>query len=233
MGMPAIEMTQNSSICKHCSLGVFCRNVTSEWSLVTEQLVLHRKESLYSYHDSFSSLYAIASGGIKTCYVDMEGQERIHQFYLSGEVLGFEAIHSKYYPFTAKAMTHTKVCRIPYERLMRFMATHPHLLGKLLESISQRFNFGKYTNSPTAEQRLATFLFELQERIPDHQAKIDFNLCMSRQDIGSYLDLATETISRLLSRFKKEQILEVKNKSIKIIDPAKLRQIAQDGLIDS
>lgn len=226
------EAVEVNSSCKHCTLGTFCRSADPDSPLVTGHQVLKRRESLYSYRDSFSSIYAIASGAIKTFQIDVEGKERIHQFYLPGEILGFEAIHPNYFPLSAMAITNTKVCRISYERLIDFVTIHPHLFRRLMESVSQRFNFGVYVTAATAEQRMASFLLELCGRIPNNLSTQDVDLCMSRQDIGNYLGLAAETISRVLSRFKNRKLIVITNKKINVLDSVKLQWIAQDGLAD-
>lgn len=227
------ELTQEKSSCHHCIFTSFCQRAAPASPLVSGRQLLKRRESLYSYRDAFSHLYAIKSGAVKTFHVDLEGQESIHQFYLAGEILGFEAIYLNHYPFSAIAITNTTVCRIPYERLINLISSRPDLNRHLLTSISQRFSFGQYVTAPTADQRLSAFLLELSRRQPDCNTPIELDLCMSRQDIGNYLGLAAETISRILSRFQKNRLLVIKSKKIKLLDHTQLQWIAQDGLAKS
>lgn len=217
--------------CQHCMLYCFClqaANANKPQTLVHKKRQLKPKELLYSCRDKFSNIYAIKAGAVKTFGIDMEGKEHIHHFYLAGEMMGFEAVHAGCYPFSAISMSaETEVCEIRYEHLLEAIFSHPDLHRKILSFISQRFNFGLYVTAPHAVQRLASFLLELEQRLHAETSCSEFTLCMSRQDIGNYLGLATETVSRIFTRLQRDRIISVSNRKVKVLALEKLRWIAQ------
>ncbi len=201
-------------------------------SLATSRKYLKRQETLYSYHDAFHSIYAVSSGAIKTVHIDLEGNQHIQQFYFQGESLGFDAIYPNYHPFSAITITASEICKIPYNTLMNFISLNHQFYPQLISKISQQFNFGLYVNSYSAEQRIACFLLELIKRLDIDKTNLEFDILMSRQDIGHYLGLATETISRVLTRFQQRHLIETAQKKMKICDINALQWIAQDGIFN-
>lgn len=215
--------TQDQQTCDRCKLNFICSEASRGSPFVIRQHGLKRKERLFSSNDAFTSIYAIHSGAMKTFHLDFSGQERIHQFYLPGELLGFEAVYSNYYPLSAVAMVNTSVCQVPYERLLQFVFSRPEWHRRIISMISQRFNFGQYIASLTAEQRIAAFLVEMSRRLFVDGESVEFELVMSRQDIGYYLGLATETVSRVFTRFKQTNFIAINNKKIALIEMDKLQ----------
>lgn len=201
-------------------------------SLVTSRKYLKRQETLYSYHDAFHSIYAVCSGAVKTVHIDLEGNQQIQQFYFPGEILGFDAIYPNYHPFSAITVTASEVCKISYNTLMNFTSLNNQFYPQLISQISQRYNFGLYVNSYSAEQRLACFLLELIKRLDINEERLEFDILMSRQDIGYYLGLATETISRVLTRFQQRHLIEAAHKKMKICNIQGLQWIAQGGRLN-
>jgi CRP/FNR family transcriptional regulator len=190
---------------------------------------LKRKELLYSYRDTFKHVYAVRTGAIKTFQIDMNGQERIHGFYLPGEIIGLEAIDAGYYPYSAIALTASSVCEIPFNRLLDYVATFPYLQRQLITTISHRMNQGQYTNAPTSEQRLASFILDMADRLHGNQLYESIDLPMSRYDIGNYLGLAPETVSRMMTRFQQSDLIHAQHKKITLLNVTTLQWIAQDG----
>lgn len=222
--------------CQHCMMMPMCMHKTAsacqhpKAPVVTRTHTLKRRELLYSYRDDFKCLFAVNSGALKTFHIDMNGQERIHQFYLPGEIIGLEAIHLGYHPYSAIALKPASVCDIPFDNLTNFIAATPNLQKQLFTSLSHRINVSHYVTASTAEQRLAGFLQDICHRLHHHTAHVEFELPMSRYDIGNYLGLAPETISRLFTRFQQAELINVQNKKIQLIDPNKLQWIAQEGM---
>ncbi|MCX7116667.1 MAG: helix-turn-helix domain-containing protein [Legionellales bacterium] len=175
---------------------------------------------------TFRNLYVIQRGILKTFQVDAEGNEVIRGFYFNGEVFGFDAIYTRHYLFSAVALSETVLCEIPYDNFLDLLHSNPILQKHMLHLISQQLSMGSYLFSITAEQRLAAFLIDLSTRLHPPEMQLSFLLPMSRQDMGNYLRLTAETISRLLSQFKKNKIITVDHKKIKFIQPEKLKLIA-------
>ena len=159
-------------------------------------------------------------------------------FFLSGEILGFDAITSDRHPCTAEALETSDVCEIPYDRLDELGHRVPGLQHQLLKIMSREIVRDEQMlvmlGRMTAEERLASFLVSFSRR----QARlglseIDLSLAMSRQDLGYYLGLALETVSRLFSRFQEQGLIEVIGRQVRLLDPAQLEAIASAGCAPS
>ncbi len=187
---------------------------------------LQKQEVLHLPQNMFRNLYAIQRGSLKTYQVDADGNELIQGFYFAGEVLGFEAIYTRHYLFSAVALSETVVCEIPYDNFLDLLHSNRALQKHILYLMSQQLNIGSYLFSITAEQRLAAFLIDLSTRLHPLEMQLNIVLPMSRQEIGNYLRLTAETISRLLSQFKENKIIAIEHRKIQILQPEKLKLIA-------
>lgn len=187
---------------------------------------LKKHEVLYLPENKFRNIYAIQHGHLKTYQIDADGNELIRGFYFTGEALGFEAIYTQHYLFSAVALTDSVVCEIPYDNFLELLHLNPALQKHILYLMSQQLNRGSYLPSITAEKRLAAFLIDLSYRLHPQEMQPRYLLPMSRQDIGNYLKLTAETISRLLSQFKKNKIIAIEHKKIHLLQPEKLKLIA-------
>lgn len=222
----------NFSFCSKCNFSSFCEiekqksNPTDQINTVVKHcLHLKKKEILCFSNHKFKHLYAVKQGALKAFQTGINGEEIIRGFYLSGEILGYEAICSNHYPFSVVALSDTVVCEIPYNQFLELLQLNPLLQSRILHLISQQLNIGSYlTSATTAEQRIAAFLIDLHNRL--HSCDTEFILPMSRQDIGNYLRLTAETVSRVISRFQKNKIIATNHKNIIFLQKDKLEQIA-------
>ncbi|CAM4496420.1 MAG: Transcriptional activator protein Anr [Legionella sp.] len=225
--------TKDTQSCSYCGFSPFCtqEEANSRWvnqinAAVTQQHVLKKKQFLYFPHTTFHSLYAIKSGCLKTYEVDKEGNELLRGFYFAGEVLGFEAIAHGSYLYSAVALSDALVCEIPYTHFLELLCSHSSLQKQILYLISQQLAIGSYLNFVTAEQRLAAFLIDLSKRLAVCEQRIEFLFPMSRQDIGNYLGLTAETISRIFTQFKNNKIISIEHKKIQLLQLEQLKSIA-------
>jgi CRP/FNR family transcriptional regulator len=188
-----------------------------------------RGASLYHNGDRFESLYAVRSGAFKTVGVSREGTEKITGFHLPGELLGLEAINGGRHGYNAIALEDSEVCIIPFAQLEQMALTLPALQHQLLRlvsgDISRDHGLMLLLGSMTAEQRVAAFLLSLARR---HQrlgyAGDRFLLRMTREEIGNYLGLTLETVSRLLSRFQREGLISVHQRDVEILGKDRLME---------
>ncbi len=199
-------------------------------AMVTHCYPVHRGEYLFHAGDSFKSLYAIKSGSIKTYTRKEAGNDQITGFYLSGELIGLDAIEESMHHCTAKALETSAVCEIPFERLEALSSSIPDLQRQLYRlfsrEIHQDTNLLTLLGSKNAEERLAGFLLDFSERFKKRGfSSTDFYLSMSRNDIGSYLGLAVETVSRLFTRFHDDGILQVERKHVQLKNMEKLKAL--------
>jgi CRP/FNR family transcriptional regulator, anaerobic regulatory protein len=189
-----------------------------------------RGASLYHNGEGFDSLYAVRSGAFKTVGVSRQGDEKITGFHLPGELLGLEAISSGRHGYSAVALEDSEVCVLPFAQLERMAMSMPalqHQLFRVLSGdISRDEGLMLLLGSMAAEQRLAAFLLSLARR---HKrlgySDTRFTLRMTREEIGNYLGLTLETVSRLLSRFQREALIAVHQRDIDLRNAARLREI--------
>ena len=224
--------------CRDCSRNKVCLAASLEDeelyafdSIVKHSKKLNRGEFLYQAGDAFNSIYVIRSGSLKTFIVDEEGREQILGFSIQGDVVALDGATMNVYPTSAQALETTHFCEIPFSHYMELAVKIPSLYEKLLNQMSHQIrNEEEHTlllGTKNAEQRLATFLLSFSKRYAARGfSKYEFNLHMSRRDIGNYLSTAMETISRLFSRLQDNGLIEVHGKLIKIKSLDKLDKFA-------
>ena len=189
-----------------------------------------RGASLYHSGDRFDSLYAVRSGAFKAVGISRSGDVKITGFHLPGELLGLDAISSSRHGYNAVALEDSEVCVLPFPPLEKLAMSLPALQHQLLRLISGDISRDQglmlLLGSMTAEQRLAAFLLSLARR---HQrlgfSASRFVLRMTREEIGNYLGLTLETVSRLLSRFQREGLITVHQREVEIRSPDHLMEM--------
>jgi CRP/FNR family transcriptional regulator len=152
-------------------------------------------------------------------------------FYLPGELFGLDAIHNDAYVCSAKALETSAVCELPYTQVTELSAKIHNLQAHMYKTFSKEINtdqqFHRLLSKKTAEERISTFLQNLSERYQRRKlSPTSFRLPMSRTDIGNYLGLAVETVSRVFTRLQQNGILKVDGKELQILDLGKLCDIA-------
>jgi CRP/FNR family transcriptional regulator len=178
---------------------------------------------LVSYGDDFHSLYAVRSGSFKSYISDKDGVDQIIGFHFPGDIIGFDALKDNKHGSYTQALETAMVCELPYDTLDQMSIKFPKLRQQIMRFMSAEIKHDHdlmmLLNKRSAEERLLHFLIELSQRFEERgfSAK-QFNLSMTRNEIGSYLGLTVETISRLLTRFQKEELIKVNGKLISIID---------------
>jgi len=224
--------------CQNCSISELClpfslneRELDTLDQIIDRKRPIHKGEELFQDGQKMQALYAIRSGTFKTFTVNESGEEQITGFHLAGDLLGFDAIAATEHPSFAKALETSMVCEIPYNTLDSLSNSMPKLKKQILRMMSSEIKTDQemltLLNRKNAEQRLATFLSSLSERyhLRGLSSK-EFRLTMTRSDIGNYIGLTVETISRLLNRFHKSGIIQVDGKLITILDIDKLNESA-------
>lgn len=237
--MPQKPCTGNQHIhCQNCSISELCLPFTlNEQELDTLDNIIDRKrpirknEKIFQDGDYLNSLFAIRSGTFKTFTIDANGEEQITGFHLAGDLLGFDAISNSEHQSFAQALETAMVCEIPYDTLDQLSDTMPALKKQVLRLMSNEIRSDQdmlsLLNRKNAEQRLATFISTLSTRYQQRGlSSKEFRLTMTRGDIGNYIGLTVETISRLLNRFHKEGLIEVNGKLITILDSERLDEVA-------
>lgn len=224
--------------CQNCSISELClpfslndEELHALDSIIDRKRPIHKGDQLYHDGESLHSLFAIRAGTFKTFTVDEHGEQQITGFHLAGDLLGFDAIADSEHPSFAQALETAMVCEIPYNTLDALSNDMPKLNKQILRLMSNEIKSDQQMltllNKKNAEQRVATFLATLSKRYHARGLSAsEFRLTMTRGDIGNYLGLTVETISRLLNRFHKVQLIHVDGKLIRLLDIEKLNQIA-------
>jgi CRP/FNR family transcriptional regulator len=198
--------------------------------IVKRNRPLHRGDHLFRAGERFKALYIVKTGSVKTYAPVEDGGEQVLGFHLPGEIIGLDAIQYEEHGCSAKILETSAVCEVPFDRLEELSSTIPSLqrqMYKLLsKEIGQDTEMLLLLGKKSAEERLAAFLISLSERFKRRGfSPKDFYLSMSRHEIGNYLGLAVETVSRLFTRFQEEGLLNVERKHIELIDLETLRTI--------
>ncbi|WKE67324.1 FNR family transcription factor [Gallaecimonas kandeliae] len=204
-------------------------------SIIERKKPVHKGDTLFEAGKPLDSLFAIRSGTIKSYTLTKEGEEQITGFHLPGDIIGFDAINKGSHVSFAQALETAMVCEIPFETLDRLSGSMPRLRQQIMRLMSSEIKGDQdmllLLSKKTAEERLAAFLMNLSTRFGARGlSPREFRLTMTRGDIGNYLGLTVETISRLLGRFQKLELIAVSGKFITVTDLDGLRQLAADPI---
>src|SRR5471030_601840 len=203
--------------------------------IIGRRRAVWRGEALYRLGAPFHSLYAVRFGYFKTYQADIHGAVQIGGFQMAGDLLGMDAIGTGRHPCDAVALEDSEVCEIAYASLQQLLIAMPALLRHfhrvMSGEIMREQSVMQLLGTMQAPQRFAAFLVNLSARYEARgMASQQFRLHMSREEIGNYLGLTIESISRLLPRFKREGLLRIDNRDIEILDPARLKALAAGAI---
>jgi CRP/FNR family transcriptional regulator len=183
-----------------------------------------RGDALYRMGDAFSNLYAVRSGTFKTRTLMVDGRDQVMSFPMSGDLLGFDGIESRIYRTDCIALEDSEVCIIPYEQLLSTAQAHPEVMRDLYGAMSREIlreqGIMSLLGSMRADERVVAFLQTLSTRLQQRGFSAScFVLRMTREEIGSYLGLKLETVSRVISRLQQAGHIDVtNNREITLLD---------------
>lgn len=233
-----IDIALVKQVCSNCNLHQLClpmgidmEDVERLDTIVKRRRPLPRGGYVFHLGDEFIALYAIRSGSVKTYTITEDGSEQITGFHLPGEIIGLDAINTSRHPCGARALETTSICEMPFNRLEELATTVPGVGRQLLRVMSREINAENelltLLGKKSAEERLAALLLSLSMRYKARGfSSREYHLSMSRHDIGNYLGLAVETVSRLFTRFQQQGLIHVRNKYIQLIEIEQLQQLA-------
>lgn len=230
----------NETRCQTCSLSSLCLPLALEVqdmeqfdAIIRRRAPLKKGESLFRQGSPFTSVFAVRSGSLKQVTTEGSGEDQLTNFYLPSELVGLDGIDEERYPGTVVALETTTVCEIPFDRLDALSESLPELRGQLYRSMSKEMRddrrMMRLLSRKTADQRLATFFTSLSDRFRRRgYSPYSFRLSMSRADIGNYLGLAVETVSRILGRFQSQGLVAVSGREVNILDLPALIEVAEE-----
>ncbi|RQS08691.1 fumarate/nitrate reduction transcriptional regulator Fnr [Burkholderia sp. Bp9002] len=228
---------RTASRCSSCSMRAVCMpsNLSTEDFARLDAMIcttrhVRRGEALFRSGDAFHSIYAVRTGSFKTVMVHRDGNEQVTGFQIVGEVLGLDGLHGGHHNGDAIALEDSTVCIIPFGQLeqlcreVRPMQQHVYQMmgGEIVRESSLMLLLG----TMTAEQRVAAFLLNLSARFKARgYSSAEFVLRMTRDEIGEYLGMKLETVSRMLSKFQRSGMVATRGKQIRIVDADGLARI--------
>lgn len=224
--------------CGDCRLNAICLPISLQVAdldkldnIIQRGRPLQRGEYLYRSGDPFQSVYAVRSGAMKALHITNDGQEQVTGFYLPGEVLGMDGIAQNRYINSAIALETSAVCEIPFSQLENLSLQLPTLQRHFFQLMSREITSDQQLitllSKNSADERISSLLLSISTRNHHrHLSATTFQLPMSRADIGNYLGLTIETVSRVLGRLQKSSLIRVDKKEIEILDMTGLKKVA-------
>ncbi len=234
---PLVRIEPFKVACSNCNLRELCLPVgmSNEQmerldTLVSTRHSVVRGEALFRAGDNFTSLYAVRTGFFKTCVTAEDGRDQVTGFQMAGELIGLDGIGTERHTCDAVALEDSQVCVIPFSQLEELsrqvsdLQRHFHRI--MSREIVREHGVMLLLSSMRAEERLAAFLLNLTQRLHLRGfASRSVVLRMTREEIGSYLGLKLETVSRAFSKLQDDGILLVKQRQIDVLDAAALQKL--------
>ena len=225
--------------CSSCSLVDLCLphgmshdDMDELDKIVKRQQPYQPGQHIYRAGDHSHSLYAVRSGALKSYCTTEDGDEQVLGFTLPGELVGLDGMCDGIYGSSSVVLETASVCELPYDGLEDACHTLSGLNRQMMRVVSKEISADQrmllLLGKRSAEERLSAFLLSLSGRYHSRSlSATEFNLPMSRQDIGNYLGLAIETVSRLFASFQKNKLLTVNRRQIVLTDLKKLRAMVE------
>lgn len=223
--------------CASCRLNELCLPIALNKTeihqldeIVERNRPFKKGDHLYRQNDPFKSVFAVRSGSFKSYILSDGGQGRVTGFFLPGEIIGMDGIASKHYANSIQSLEHSSICEIPFSQLEKLSHQLPnlqhHFFAILGNEIAKDQQIHTLLCSYTAEERTASFLLGLSARYARVSlSPVRFLLPMTRGDIGEYLGLTVETVSRIFTGLQRKELIKVSNREIEIIDLEGLRAL--------
>jgi CRP/FNR family transcriptional regulator len=221
--------------CSNCNLRELCMPLglnDDEMKRIDEVVATRRKiargETLFRNGEKFNALFAIRTGFFKTCISSEDGRDQVTGFQMAGEIIGLDGIVSDQHNCDAVALEDAEVCVMTFDRIEELSreinALQRHVHKIMSREIVREHGVMLLLGSMRAEERLAAFLLNLVQRLHARGfSQSELVLRMTREEIGSYLGLKLETVSRTFSKFVEDGIVEVKQRHVRILNTEALK----------
>jgi CRP/FNR family transcriptional regulator, anaerobic regulatory protein len=231
---------QLSVACSRCNLRELCMPVglsTDELIRIDELVATRRKirrgTPLFRNGESFKSLFAIRTGFFKTCITAEDGRDQVTGFSMAGEIIGLDGVARDHHTCDAVALEDAEVCVMPFDRISELSRDVPalqrHVHRIMSREIVREHGVMMLLGSMRAEERLAAFLLNLVQRLHARGfSRSELVLRMTREEIGSYLGLKLETVSRTFSKFAEDGLIEVRHRHLRIVDSDGLKRLVNE-----
>jgi CRP/FNR family transcriptional regulator, anaerobic regulatory protein len=223
--------------CERCALNALClpeglagKERQAFTSLIFQRQRLKAGQALYHAGEPFTNLYFVKTGSLKSVVLLDDGREQVTGFHFAGDALGIDAISSPAHPSEAVALEETHVCAIPFAQLARLSQRveplQSHVRRLLARELVRDQGVMLLLGRMQADERVAAFLLNVSQRFKARgYSPYEFTLPMARDEIGNYLGLTLETVSRCFSRLKSAGVIGVAGRQIHILNPRALQQV--------
>jgi CRP-like cAMP-binding protein len=177
-------------------------------------------------------IFCINSGKVKVYKMSTEGKEQILHLARPGDFLGYHALISEeFYNASSTVIEEAAICYIPKSNFLEILHSNPAFFHKLMKAICQELGIMEQKLVTIAQksvrERLASTLIMLKETYGmEGSESVLIDIALSREDLANIIGTATETVIRLLSEFKNDQLISLEGKKIKVLDPQGLMKEA-------
>lgn len=235
----SLSATEDQVSCKNCSLTELClpRGMNGSEMDALDEIVDRQQpyqpgQHLFRAGENSHAVFAVRSGALKTYCTTADGDEQVLGFTLPGELVGLDGMNEGHYESSTVVLETASVCELSYTRLDELCHHLPGLNRQMMRVISREISSDHHMmlllGKRAADERLATFLLSLSGRYHSRGlSATEFNLPMTRMDIGNFLGLAIETVSRLFAQFQKDGLLSVERRQIRITDLDRLKAMVE------
>ncbi|MET0067903.1 MAG: helix-turn-helix domain-containing protein [Candidatus Thiodiazotropha sp.] len=227
--------------CRECGLDPICQVLDYAEpesgvpdGVLARRTPIRRGEMLMAHNQPFHAIYAVKSGSFKALTWDLSNSERVVGFFLPGDLIGSDGLATKRYSYTVRALEESSVCSLEIDALTRVGRSREAIQEALITLLGQEMAMSHMVTTSliqqNAEQRLAAFILSLARRSSLRGlSSQELGLSMSRSDIASYLGLARETVSRILTRFQKSRLIQLRKHTLKVLDSSALERLSALG----
>ena len=238
----SIRCKSNNLNCSSCSIRELCLPRGQNSSdmdifddVIKNRRLIHKGDNIFRHGEKSGCIYAVKSGSVKTQTSIKLGEEQILGFHLPGELIGFDSFDNQMHNCTGIALETSTICIFPLNELnklsIKILKLHNRLFSLMCGEIANTHLMLRLLAKSNPEQKLATFLVNLSEKLKARdKSSIIFDLTMSRYDIGNYLGLADETVSRSFSKLRDHRLIDAERKKITILDFDALRKLSEYDL---
>lgn len=234
---PQFATTATARDCTDCRLASLClplaldQTELAKLERIIKHRTIHKGAHIYRDREAFGAIYVASSGVFKGYRLADSGNEEVVGFYYPGEMLGVDGIATNHYASSALALEEAAVCVLQFDELNTLSLSIPTLQRRFFQLISQEIARDQQLISilgkSQAEQRVAALLHSLSIRNARRGlSAVTFSLPMTRAEMGSYLGLSTESVSRMLSQLQNDGVIAADGREIVVADLKRLRNVA-------
>ena len=198
-------------------------------AIIDSHIMIEKNQVVYEAGATFQNLFTVHSGMFKSVYLTQQGDERIVDVFIPGQIMGFDGIHEGKYKTTVKAVSSGSYCVIPFYPLQELSMKHRDIQTRLMKMMSEKIIQFEITHSEyNAKQKLVSFVKSVSDLYFSRGFSANqFPFQVSQRDLANFLGLAEETLSRVFTKMKKNEILSLADHQITIIDMPKFLQVLE------